>query len=156
MFNYRGNTFKGLVHPKTKLLPLITRPHIIPNPSFQRRPLFIFAEFCASCERERDTDRQTGSHHSGVSCLNRGLCTANIYEVHHCVCHATLFPLRLDLMVKLRTLLTVFICDPGPQNLSLKTLRYICNNSQKYIVWVKIIIIFLSKIIWTLSKYHVP
>ncbi len=42
---------------------------------------------CVSvCVRER------GSHHSEDSCLNRGLCTANIYEHHHCVCHATLFP----------------------------------------------------------------
>ncbi len=42
-------------------------------------------------ERERETDRQS---HSGVSCLNRGLYTANTYEDHHCVCHATLFPSR--------------------------------------------------------------
>ncbi len=55
------------------------------------------------CVRERETE----SHHSGVSCLNRGLCS-NTYE-HHCVCHGTLFPLGLELMVKLRTLLTVFI-----------------------------------------------
>uniref|UniRef100_A0A673N4R0 Fibronectin type-III domain-containing protein n=1 Tax=Sinocyclocheilus rhinocerous TaxID=307959 RepID=A0A673N4R0_9TELE len=27
-------------------------------------------------------------------CLNRGLCTANTYQLHHCVCHATLFPFR--------------------------------------------------------------
>ncbi len=54
------------------------------------------------CVRERET----GSHHSGVSCLNRGLC-ANTYKHHHGVCQATLFP--LELMVKLRTLLTVFI-----------------------------------------------
>ncbi len=26
--------------------------------------------------------------------LNCGLCTANTYEHHHCVCHATLFPFR--------------------------------------------------------------
>ncbi len=55
----------------------------------------------------RQRERETGSHHSGVSFLNRGLC-ANTYEHHHCVCHATLFPF-LELMVKLRTLLTVFI-----------------------------------------------
>ncbi len=35
-------------------------------------------------ERERES-------HSGVSCLNGGLCT-NTYKHHHCVCHATLFP----------------------------------------------------------------
>ncbi len=29
-------------------------------------------------------------------------------------------------------------CDPEPQN-SLRSLGYICSNSQKYIVWVKII-----------------
>ncbi len=53
------------------------------------------------CERERVTaqrrvcvwerERETGSHHSGVSFLNRGL-FANTYKLHHCVCHATLFP----------------------------------------------------------------
>ncbi len=43
------------------------------------------------CERERERERQ--SHHSGVSYLNRGLC-ANIYKLHHCVCHTTLFPFR--------------------------------------------------------------
>ncbi len=64
------------------------------------------------CERERE--RETRSH------PNRGLCTANTYELHHCVCHVTLFPLGLELKVKLRTLLTVFIfilkakaCDNG-------------------------------------------
>ncbi len=30
------------------------------------------------------------------------------YELHHCVCHTTLFRSRLELMVKLRTLLTFF------------------------------------------------
>ncbi len=41
-------------------------------------------------------------------------------------------------------------CDPGPQN---QSLGYICSNSQKYIVWVKIIdFYFMPKIIRTLSK----
>ncbi len=40
---------------------------------------------------------------------------------------------------------------------SLKSLGYICSNSQKYIVWVKIIIFsFMPKIIRILSKDHVP
>ncbi len=40
---------------------------------------------------------------------------------------------------------------------SLKSLGYICSNSQKYIVWVKIIdFSFMPKIIRTLSKHHVP
>ncbi len=40
---------------------------------------------------------------------------------------------------------------------NLKSLRYICSNSQKYIVWVKIIYFyFMSKIIRILSKDHVP
>ncbi len=39
---------------------------------------------------------------------------------------------------------------------SLKSLGYICNNSQKYTVWVKIIdFSFMPKLIRTLSKYHV-
>ncbi len=29
-----------------------------------------------------------------VGCLNRGLSTANTYEHHHCICHATLFSFR--------------------------------------------------------------
>ncbi len=40
-------------------------------------------------------------------CVRVCVC-ANTYEHHHCVCHATLFPSQLELMVKLRTLLTVF------------------------------------------------
>ncbi len=40
---------------------------------------------------------------------------------------------------------------------SLKSLGYICSNSQKYIVWVKIIVSsFMPKIIRILSKDHVP
>ncbi len=59
------------------------------------------------CVRERET-----SHHSGVYCqsemvLNRSL-FANTYEHHHSVCHAILFPSRVELMVKRRTLLTIF------------------------------------------------
>ncbi len=42
----------------------------------------------------RESERETGSHNSGVSCFNRGLCTANTYEHHHCVYHAILFPFR--------------------------------------------------------------
>ncbi len=40
---------------------------------------------------------------------------------------------------------------------SLKLHRYICSNSQQYIVWVKIIdFSFMPKIIRILSKDHVP
>ncbi len=40
---------------------------------------------------------------------------------------------------------------------SLKSLEYICSNSQKYIEWVKIIeFSFMPKIIRTLSTDHVP
>ncbi len=77
-------------------------------------------------ERERERERERGSQRSVVcvcvcarvcSCVcsraweratrshNCGLC-ANTYELHHCVCHSV--PLGLELMVKLRTLLTVF------------------------------------------------
>ncbi len=31
----------------------------------------------------------------------------------------------------------ILICDPGPQT-SHKPHGYICNNSQKYIVWIKL------------------
>ncbi len=50
------------------------------------------------CERERITS---------LNYLNRGLCS-NTYEHNHCVCHTTLFLSLLELMVKLRTLLTAF------------------------------------------------
>ncbi len=43
------------------------------------------------CVWERERERAGGSYHSGVSFLNRGLCTVNTYEHHHCVCHVTLF-----------------------------------------------------------------
>ncbi len=40
---------------------------------------------------------------------------------------------------------------------SLKSLGYICSNSQQYIVWVKIIhFSFMPKIISILSKDHIP
>ncbi len=40
---------------------------------------------------------------------------------------------------------------------SLKSLEYVCSNSQKSIVWVKIIdLSFMPKIIRILSKDHVP
>ncbi len=50
------------------------------------------------------------------------------------------------------------ICDPGLEHkTSLKSLEYICSNSQQYIIWVKIIhFSFMPKIISILSKDHVP
>ncbi len=48
-------------------------------------------------------------------------------------------------------------CDPGAQNQSEVTHRYICRDSQQYIVWVKIIdFSFMPKIIRILIKDHVP
>ncbi len=45
------------------------------------------------------------------------------------------------------------ICDSGPQT-SLKSLGYICSNSQQYIVWVKMIdLYFIPKYILYIS-YH--
>ncbi len=68
---------------------------------------------CVS-ERAREWERERERVTVAVSCVweretrshNHGLC-ANTYEHHHCVCHVTLFPSRLELMVKIRTL-TVF------------------------------------------------
>ncbi len=50
------------------------------------------------------------------------------------------------------------ICDPGLEHKTcLKSLGYICSNSQLYILWVKIIhFSFIPKIISILSKDHVP
>ncbi len=40
---------------------------------------------------------------------------------------------------------------------SLKSLEYVCSNSQIYILWVKMIYLsFMPKIIRILSKHHVP
>ncbi len=46
------------------------------------------------------------------------------------------------------------ICDPGMEHkTSLKSLEYICSNSQQYIVWVKIIhFSFMPKNIRTTSR----
>ncbi len=89
-------------------------------------------EFCALCVCERES-------HSVASCVCVCVCVCSCvcsrvwegdkvtqpllvctYEIHHGVCHTTLFPL---LMVKLRTLLTVFTlvlkaeaCDYGKGN----------------------------------------
>ncbi len=50
------------------------------------------------------------------------------------------------------------MCDPGMKHKSsLKSLGYICSNSQQYIVWVKIIhFSLMPKIISILGKDHVP
>ncbi len=50
----------------------------------------------------------------------------------------------------------IYICVTLDHKTSLKSLGYICSNSQKYIVWVKIIVFFMPIIIRTLSKDHVP
>ncbi len=51
----------------------------------------------------------------------------------------------------------IYMCVTLEHKTSLKSLGYICNNSQKYIVWVKIIdFSFMPKIIRRLSKDHVP
>ncbi len=70
-------------------------------------------------ERERETVTSQQSVQRIRNRLNHGL-FANTYEHNHCVCHATLFPFRLELIVKLKTLLTVFTfilkdeaCDYG-------------------------------------------
>ncbi len=91
----------------------VTSQHI----SYLNRSLCECVCVCVCvCERERERgshlstsailiaacvcvrERETGSYHCGSvqpvgNCLNRGL-FANIYELHHCVCHATLFPFQ--------------------------------------------------------------
>ncbi len=66
------------------------------------------------------------------------------------------FKVYFDLFIYFKCLFN--ICDPGMElKISLKSLGYICSNSQQYIVWVKIIhISFMPKIISILSKDHVP
>ncbi len=63
-------------------------------------------------ERERERERETGSHHSGVyspseivlitACLQTHTSFITVFVTRLCS------PLRLELMVKLRTLLTIF------------------------------------------------
>ncbi len=71
---------------------------------------FVYVRVCVcGSERERERERERDGHSVQPfrNRLNRGL-FANTYEHHQYICHATLFPSRLELMVKLRTLLTVF------------------------------------------------
>ncbi len=52
---------------------------------------------------------------------------------------------------------SIYIYETLDHKTSLKSLGCICSNSQKYIVWVKMIdFAFMPKIIRTLSKDHVP
>ncbi len=51
----------------------------------------------------------------------------------------------------------VWVCVTLEHKSSVKSLGYICSNSQQYIVWDKIInFSFMSKFIRILSKDHVP
>ncbi len=45
------------------------------------------------CEIERERERERESSLVEPTTHNRGLC-ANTYELHYCVCHATLFPFQ--------------------------------------------------------------
>ncbi len=55
---------------------------------------------------------------------------------------------------KLRMENSIIICD---HKTSLKSLGYIFSNSQKYILWLKMIdFYFMPKLIRILSKDHVP
>ncbi len=61
----------------------------------------------SECEGNRVTSqRSVQPIRNRLNRVNNNLCSANTYENHHCVCHATLFPFGLELMVKLKTLLT--------------------------------------------------
>ncbi len=73
------------------------------------------------CVCVRESERETGSHHSGVSFLNRGLCANTSFITVSVTRLCSAF--GLELMVKLRTLLTVFIftlkaeaCDYGKEH----------------------------------------
>ncbi len=62
------------------------------------------------CERERE--RETGSHHSGVCSPSEIVLISACLQTHTSIITVSVtrlcFPLGLELMVKLRTLLTVF------------------------------------------------
>ncbi len=59
---------------------------------------------------------------------NCGLCS-NTYELHHCVCHVTLFLSQLELMVKLRTLLDIFTFIFKAKDRNYGKGRYISNKN---------------------------
>ncbi len=67
---------------------------------------------CVVCvwerQKERKRERETGSHHSRVYSPSVIAACLQTHTSFITVCHATLFHSRLELMVKLRTLLTVF------------------------------------------------
>ncbi len=73
------------------------------------------------------------------------------YNCLHNICVNTVY----IYYIYINTNTCMYICDPGPQT-NLKSLGFICSNSQKYI-WVKIIdFSFMPKIIRILSSDHVP
>ncbi len=68
-------------------------------------------------ERERERERERQGHITVESAILTTACVHTHTKHPHYVCHVTMLPSRLELMVKLMTLLTVFIkpkaCDYG-------------------------------------------
>ncbi len=74
--------------------------------------MLSFARFVCVCVCERERERETGSHHSGVYSPSGIVLIAARLQIHTSIITVSVTrfcsPLGLDLMVKLRTLLTVF------------------------------------------------
>ncbi len=95
--------------------------------------LTSFAHHVIMCGRGREgrgvtAQRRVCACVRGRRSHNCGLCS-NTYELHHCVCHMTLFPSQLELMVKLRTLLDVFTFIFKAKDRNCGKGRYISNKN---------------------------
>ncbi len=78
-----------------------------------------------------------------------------VYIIKFCV-YIQYVCIYMCLCVYIHTHIYIYIYMAMDHKTSLKSLEYIYSNSQKYIVWVKIIdFSFMPKIIRTLSKDHV-
>ncbi len=75
---------------------------------------------------------------------------------HVCVCVCIYIYIHTHIYIYICKL-CLCVCEALDHETSLKSLGHICSNSQKYIVWVKIInFYFMPQIIKILSRDHVP
>ncbi len=87
---------------------------------------FVISLNVCECVCVRERERQGHITVESAVLSSRGLCS-NTFEHHHCVCHVTLFPSRLELMLKLTTLLTVFTLILKAETHDYGKRRYISN-----------------------------
>ncbi len=82
------------------------------------------------------------------------------YVLYYLKCfmkNITLFVISENLLICIIIIIIIILYVTLDHKTSLKSLGYVCSNSQKYIIWVKILnFSFMQKIIRILSKDHVP